>query len=109
MLEKKTKNENTYTNVAFSHTPETSGWKEIPRTSIETSHETLIPGEFGITVVQGTFLCPLEKTKGACSVKMLKGKIKYSILIFIKWLEQSRIVQNLIASTSQLSLVLKDS
>ncbi len=76
MLEKKTRKENTYTNVAFSHTLETSGWEEILRTSIEISDETLIPGEFGITVVRGTLFCPLEKTKEWCCVKMLKGKMK---------------------------------
>ncbi|CAB4042097.1 Fibroblast growth factor receptor 1, partial [Paramuricea clavata] len=72
MTERKKLNENTFTNVGFSGTVPKSAWKEILRTSIEISNETLIPGEFGVTVARGTFSCSDEKRKELCSVKMLK-------------------------------------
>ena len=75
MLERN-RNVNTYTNPGFSDTLTKPAWQEIPRTSIEISSETLIPGEFGITVVRGTFSSVLGKNKEICSIKMLKGTYK---------------------------------
>ena len=77
MIERGQPNENTHTNPAFSDTLAKPAWKEIQRTSIEISNETLIPGEFGIKVVRGTFSCVLRKNKEACSIKLLKGTVLF--------------------------------
>jgi hypothetical protein len=83
MTERKKPNENTFTNVGFSDTlPKPAwSWKEIIRTSIEISNETLMPGEFGVTVARGTFSCSVEKRKESCSVKMLKGTIIIALIL----------------------------
>ena len=75
MIERGQPNENTHTNPAFSNTLAKPAWKEIQRTSIEISNETLIPGDFGSKVVRGTFSCILRKNKEACSIKLLKGTV----------------------------------
>ena len=58
MVERKKQNENTL-------------WTEILRSSVKVLDETLIPGEYGAIVAQGT-LNGAKETK-TCSLKMLKG------------------------------------
>ena len=77
MIERRKQNENTHINPAFSHTFVKPAWKELQRTSIEISNETLVPGDYGITVVPGRFSGSLGKNKEPCSVKMLKGTILF--------------------------------
>jgi hypothetical protein len=81
MLGRRQQNENAYTNREFSDldTSEKHSWQEINRSSIEISsdHETLIPGELGITLVRGTLSSFLGKNKKPCFIKMLKGIVKY--------------------------------
>ena len=81
MLERRQQKENSYTNPAFAETWTKPAWQEIQRTSIEISNETLIPGEFGITVVRGTLASVLKKNKEACYIKMLKGNNFFKIAV----------------------------
>ena len=83
MTERSKRNENTYTNMAFSEKLSKSTWKNILRTSIEVLGETIIPGEFGFTVCRGTLSCSDGKTKEACLVKILQGKVDLSIQSFL--------------------------
>ena len=73
MMERGRQNENAYTNPAFSNTFANPAWEEIQRSLIEVLDETLIPGEFGIKIVRGTFSCILGTKNEACSIKLLKG------------------------------------
>ena len=70
---KKQINKSSFENAAFFDTPSSSGWTEILRSSIEISDKTLIPGEYGTIVAQGTHA--YAKKKETCSIKMLKGNI----------------------------------
>ena len=74
MTEWRRASENTYTNMAFSDALSHSSWKEIRRTSIELSKDTLMLG-LNVTVVRGTFSCNLGKKKEPCCVKMVKGNL----------------------------------
>lgn len=75
MSEWRRASENTYTNMAFSDTLSNSSWKELPRTSIELSKDTLIPG-LNVTVVRGKFQSyDFGNKKEACSVKMVTGNL----------------------------------
>ena len=89
MIERRKQKENTHTNLAFSHTFVKPAWKELQRTSIEISNETLVPGDYGIKVVRGRLIpgC-LGKNKEPCSVKMLKGTVLFdeSVLFLNKLL-----------------------
>lgn len=82
MSEWKRANENTYTNMAFSDTLSHSSWKEIRRTSVVLSKDTLIPG-FKVTVVHGTYSGDQENKKEACLVKMMKGNNWVTVLDYV--------------------------
>ena len=85
MIERRKQKENTHTNLAFSHTFVKPARKELQRTSIEISNETLIPGYYGITVVRGRFSGSLGKNKEPCSVRMLKGTVLFDeSVLFLK-------------------------
>jgi hypothetical protein len=82
MVERRIWDENMFTNVAFRDESTRSPWKEILKTSIEISDEIIIPGNFGIALVRGTFSRTRGGKKQSCSVKLLKGA--HIILILIK-------------------------
>ena len=66
--------DNVYENEGFTAQTNTKKcWDEIPRTSIELTQNTLVPGHFGVIVVEGKVSKPLLDSIEPCSVKLFKG------------------------------------
>ena len=80
------RSDNVHENKEFTQTDAKKCWDEIPRTSIALTEKLLVPGQFGVIVVEGKVMKPLLDIVEPCSVKLFKGIYIYIyIYIYIQY------------------------